>query len=142
MELKNGARVKECSFLVTVSLLRFQSLLYMNTDSVHDYCAWARTVPRYLVHPLLPSPLSPLSLLSSLHILSLSLLSLLLLLLQYPYEALFRSVQFALMDNACREYLFVVEFFSLTSSAAQDFFDTIMGKTLAYLLVSLTYQSS
>ena len=45
------------------------------------------------------------------------------------------------MDNACREYLFVVEFFSLTSSAAQDFFDTIMGKTLAYLLVSLTYQS-
>ena len=55
---------------------------------------------------------------------------------QYPYEALFRSVHFALMDNACREYLFVVDFLNLTSSAAQDFFDTILGKTLAYLLVS------
>ena len=40
------------------------------------------------------------------------------------------------MDNACREYLFVVEFFGLTPSTAQDFFDTILGKTLAYLLVS------
>ena len=61
---------------------------------------------------------------------------------QYPYEALFRSVHFALMDNACREYLFVVDFFNLTSSAAQDFFDTILGKTLAYLLVSGATQYS
>ncbi len=40
------------------------------------------------------------------------------------------------MDNGCREYIFVVEFFNLTSSSAQDFFDSIFGKTLAYLLVS------
>ncbi len=40
------------------------------------------------------------------------------------------------MDNGCREYLFVVEFFNLTPSAAQDFFDSIFGRTLAYLLVS------
>ncbi len=39
------------------------------------------------------------------------------------------------MDNACREYLFVVDFFNLTPTTAQDFFDSIFGKTLAYLLV-------
>ena len=55
--------------------------------------------------------------------------------LQFPYESLFRSIQFALMENACRDYLFVVEFFSLTPSTAQDFFDSIFGRTLAYLLV-------
>ena len=41
------------------------------------------------------------------------------------------------MENACRDYLFVVEFFSLTSSTAQDFFDSIFGRTLAYLLVNV-----
>ena len=55
---------------------------------------------------------------------------------QYPYESLFRSTLFALMDNCCREYLFVVDFFGLTPNTAQTFFDAIMGKTLAYLLVS------
>jgi len=40
------------------------------------------------------------------------------------------------MDNCCREYLFVVDFFGLTPNTAQTFFDEIMGKTLAYLLVS------
>lgn len=40
------------------------------------------------------------------------------------------------MDNSCREYLFVVDFFNLTTTNAQDFFDTILGKTLAYLMVS------
>ena len=56
--------------------------------------------------------------------------------LQFPYEGLFRSTHFALMDNACREYLFVRDFFSLTPATAQDFFDSIFGKTLAFLLVS------
>jgi len=40
------------------------------------------------------------------------------------------------MDSACREYLFVVEFFNLTPTAGQDFFDKIFEKTLVYLLVS------
>ena len=55
---------------------------------------------------------------------------------QYPYEGLFRSTLFALMDNCCREYLFVLDFFGLTPNTAQTFFDDILGKTLAYLLVS------
>ena len=40
------------------------------------------------------------------------------------------------MDNCCREYLFVLDFFGLTPNTAQTFFDDILGKTLAYLLVS------
>ncbi|KAK9509965.1 hypothetical protein O3M35_004846 [Rhynocoris fuscipes] len=53
---------------------------------------------------------------------------------RYPYEALFRSEQYALVDNACREYLFICEFFMVKDSAAMDLFSAIMGKTL-YLLV-------
>ncbi|XP_064395792.1 vacuolar protein sorting-associated protein 52 homolog [Halichondria panicea] len=56
---------------------------------------------------------------------------------KYSFESLFRSIHFALMDNGCREYLFVVEFFNLTPSAAQDFFDSIFGRTLAYLLKNI-----
>ena len=40
------------------------------------------------------------------------------------------------MDNCCREYLFVVDFFGHIPNTAQSFFDEILGKTLAYLLVS------
>jgi len=58
---------------------------------------------------------------------------------QYSYEELFRSVHYALMDNACREYLFIADFFSLTSTAAQEMFDSIFTKTQAFLLVSGHY---
>jgi len=40
------------------------------------------------------------------------------------------------MDNACREYLFIADFFSLTSTAAQEMFDSIFTKTQAHILVS------
>lgn len=53
---------------------------------------------------------------------------------KFPYESLFRSTHYALMDNASREYLFVLEFFNLTPSTGQDFFDSILGKSLAFLL--------
>ncbi|XP_065919051.1 vacuolar protein sorting-associated protein 52 homolog isoform X2 [Dysidea avara] len=53
---------------------------------------------------------------------------------KYSYEQLFRSVHYALMDNACREYLFIADFFSLTSAAAQEMFDSIFTKTQAFLL--------
>lgn len=56
-------------------------------------------------------------------------------LFQYTYEALFRSEQYALVDNACREYLFVTEFFMVRSSQAQDLFNQIMGKTLTLMIV-------
>lgn len=56
---------------------------------------------------------------------------------QYAYEALFRSEQYALVDNACREYLFGTEFFIVRGGQAQDLFNQIMGKTLTLLIVSV-----
>ena len=40
------------------------------------------------------------------------------------------------MDNGCREFLFVNEFFNLTHSTAQEYFEEIFGKTLQHLSVS------
>ncbi|VEN56786.1 unnamed protein product [Callosobruchus maculatus] len=52
---------------------------------------------------------------------------------RYPFEALFRSVQYALVDNACREYLFICEYFMVKDQAAIDVFYQIMEKTLTLL---------
>lgn len=59
---------------------------------------------------------------------------------QYPYEALFRSEQYALVDNACREYLFGTEFFMVRGTQAQDLFNQIMGKTLTLLIVRIFFR--
>ncbi|KAI1285484.1 Vacuolar protein sorting-associated protein 52 -like protein [Halotydeus destructor] len=56
---------------------------------------------------------------------------------RYPTESLFRSHQYALVDNACREYVFVSEFFILSAKQAQDKFDFILGRTLSHFLKSL-----
>ncbi|XP_036362819.1 vacuolar protein sorting-associated protein 52 homolog [Octopus sinensis] len=55
---------------------------------------------------------------------------------RYTFEKLFRSQHYTLMDNCCREYLFVVDFFmvSVGSTAAQELFNSIMGKTLSMFL--------
>lgn len=55
----------------------------------------------------------------------------------YPFEALFRSEQYALVDNACREYLFGTEFFIVHGTQAQDLFNQIMGKTMTMLIVCI-----
>lgn len=52
---------------------------------------------------------------------------------KYPYEAIFRSVQYAVVDNACREYLFCCEYFIVQNQAALQIFLKIMGKTLGLL---------
>ena len=52
------------------------------------------------------------------------------------YEKLFRSEQFSLMENACREYLFLCEFFMVEGNSALDLFTQVFGKTLHLLLVS------
>lgn len=52
-----------------------------------------------------------------------------------PYEALFRSLIFTLVDNACREYLFLGDFFMAKTNALMDLFHQVMGKTLGQLLV-------
>ncbi|CAF1010921.1 unnamed protein product [Rotaria sp. Silwood1] len=48
---------------------------------------------------------------------------------KYPYEYLFRSEQYALLDNCCREYLFLCDFFMLNNRSAPDFFMEIFEKT-------------
>lgn len=54
---------------------------------------------------------------------------------QYPFETLFRSQHFALLDNGCREYLFLSDFFMVAGNSALDLFNCIMGKTLGMFLV-------
>ncbi len=49
------------------------------------------------------------------------------------YEKLFRSEQYALLENACREYAFASEFFMVQGQAADEIFHQIMDKTLALL---------
>ncbi|TDG46298.1 hypothetical protein AWZ03_007269 [Drosophila navojoa] len=58
---------------------------------------------------------------------------------RYTAEALFRSEQYALVDNACREYLFVTEFFMVRNTQAQDLFNQIMGKTLTLMIITRRY---
>uniref|UniRef100_A0A670HQT0 Vacuolar protein sorting-associated protein 52 homolog n=1 Tax=Podarcis muralis TaxID=64176 RepID=A0A670HQT0_PODMU len=53
---------------------------------------------------------------------------------QYPFESLFRSQHFALLDNSCREYLFLCDFFLVTGTPALDLFNAVMGKTLTMFL--------
>jgi len=53
---------------------------------------------------------------------------------RYTFESLFRSQHFALVDNCCREYLFISEFFMVSGSGAQDLFNSILGKTLSMTL--------
>ena len=53
---------------------------------------------------------------------------------KYPFEMLFRSAQFALVDNGCREFLFLAEFFMLEGQNAQDLFNLVFGKTLQVLV--------
>jgi hypothetical protein len=56
---------------------------------------------------------------------------------RYPFEALFRSEQYALVDNACREYLFLVEFFMVQGKQALSLFSQILGETLNLLVKNL-----
>ncbi|GFT75160.1 vacuolar protein sorting-associated protein 52 homolog [Nephila pilipes] len=53
---------------------------------------------------------------------------------KYTFESLFRSQQYALVDNACREYLFITEFFMVSGRSALELFSSVMGKTLAMFL--------
>lgn len=53
---------------------------------------------------------------------------------KFPFEMLFRSVQYAMVDNACREFLFISEFFILDAATALEIFNTIFGKTIQLLV--------
>lgn len=56
---------------------------------------------------------------------------------RFPFEALFRSEQYALVDNACREYLFITEFYLVRGNQAQDLFNQIMGKTMSVMMKNI-----
>lgn len=49
---------------------------------------------------------------------------------RFPYEKLFRSLHFALLDTSCREFLFSIEFFKIKEVAALRFFQEVMGRAL------------
>ena len=63
---------------------------------------------------------------------------------RFPMEAIFRSHQFALLDNACREYLFLAEYFRLTPNQSLEHFNVVFGKTLNFYtkVVEEEYQPS
>lgn len=52
---------------------------------------------------------------------------------------MFRSEQYALVDNGCREYLFICEFFAVKGEHALDVFKGIMNPTLNLLNVSILF---
>jgi hypothetical protein len=53
---------------------------------------------------------------------------------RFPLESLFRSHQFALVDNACREYIFLNEFFLLSVQQTQVYFSSVLGRTLFFFM--------
>lgn len=56
---------------------------------------------------------------------------------KHNFESLFRSLHFAIMDNCCREYLFLVDFFMVSGSSASDLFNAIMSKTLSLFMTKM-----
>ena len=56
---------------------------------------------------------------------------------KFPYEAIFRSVQFSLIDNVCAEYGFLVHFFKVRGEKAQILFTYVMERTLSLLIKSV-----
>lgn len=51
--------------------------------------------------------------------------------IKYTPEALFRSVHYALLDNACREYVFLKEFFMIDNDTqTSELFSSVFSKTL------------
>lgn len=54
--------------------------------------------------------------------------------IKYAPEALFRTVHYAFLDNACREYPFLRDFFMTASDVqTQELFNSVFAKTLALI---------
>lgn len=43
------------------------------------------------------------------------------------------------MDHACREFLFIVDFFKMPVGGAMEIFKEVMGRTLDYLQVMIAF---
>jgi vacuolar protein sorting-associated protein 52 len=57
---------------------------------------------------------------------------------KYSLEGIFRSEQFALLDNACNESNFICDFFMVRDKAAQELFVNVFGKSLNLFIVCLS----
>ena len=55
---------------------------------------------------------------------------------KYSYEIIFRSQHYTLADNACREYLFLSEFFYVEPLQALDLFREVLRKTCQLYIVN------
>ncbi|CAF0734135.1 unnamed protein product [Brachionus calyciflorus] len=55
---------------------------------------------------------------------------------KYLMENIFRSEQFALLDNSCNEYMFLSDFFMVKDKPCIDLFQTVFGKTYGLLIKS------
>ncbi|XP_053907986.1 vacuolar protein sorting-associated protein 52 homolog isoform X1 [Cuculus canorus] len=60
---------------------------------------------------------------------------------RFPFESLFRSQHYALLDNSCCEFLFLCDFFLVTGNGAIDLFHCVMGRTLSLFLHMESYVS-
>ncbi|VDP14996.1 unnamed protein product [Soboliphyme baturini] len=49
---------------------------------------------------------------------------------RFHFEVLFRSAAYALLDNACREYVFLCDFFMVSDKSAFEFFNQVMCKAI------------
>ncbi|XP_059480069.1 vacuolar protein sorting-associated protein 52 homolog [Neocloeon triangulifer] len=56
---------------------------------------------------------------------------------KFPYETIFRSLQFALLENGCREFIFIKEFFIVQGNSALEMFNQVLGMTLGMLQKNL-----
>ena len=55
----------------------------------------------------------------------------------YHYEMLFRSMNYAFLENACREYLFIKDFFLVDQRGNSIMFQNVMGKTMELILSTI-----
>uniref|UniRef100_A0A8C4R357 Vacuolar protein sorting-associated protein 52 homolog n=2 Tax=Eptatretus burgeri TaxID=7764 RepID=A0A8C4R357_EPTBU len=49
---------------------------------------------------------------------------------KHSFESLFRSQHYALVDNCCREFLFLCDFFMVSGNPALDLFNSVLGRSL------------
>ncbi|CAN0352484.1 unnamed protein product [Lampetra fluviatilis] len=53
---------------------------------------------------------------------------------RYSFESLFRSQHYALLDNCCREFLFLCDFFMVSGASAHELFNSVMGRSLSMFM--------
>uniref|UniRef100_UPI00358FDED2 vacuolar protein sorting-associated protein 52 homolog isoform X5 n=1 Tax=Myxine glutinosa TaxID=7769 RepID=UPI00358FDED2 len=54
--------------------------------------------------------------------------------IKHSFESLFRSQHYALLDNCCREFLFLCDFFMVSGNPAFDLFNSVLGRSLNMFL--------